>query len=413
MKYKKHYVAKLNDSVLLLPELVVSDCRYEIITIDCDYVDIDLVDLVGLVFSKLLADGYLILKNTALAEGELSRYLGLCSQLGLTFVSNHGYTLSFKKSTSADYVDTHLRVSSPRKRTSQCLALFKNVFGEDMPITFWNWKYSRSSDYCISLLDKNTLKGFYGCTMRKLLVYGRVVEAFQPCDVMISKDSRGGMTKGAFSFLVDLYLSQFREKRAHLFGFPHKRQFLLAKRLGCYSEVDELVTLAIKCGNNVNLPVFQFMNFSLELLEESWDAMALSAEDFIILKKDTDYIQYRYLSHPCYSYSCVCVAVNGSIATLVFRKISENVVYLMDCIGSISEYSILIKAAVSYVGNHFPGSALVIWSLKTNYQLLLKDIRYEEIHDGARLVSSPWGTVNHSSGGHCRWIISMGDSEFL
>lgn len=416
MEYKERYVTKLNDSVVLLPDLVVSGCRYKAIIIDCDYLAVNFVDLIGLLFSKLVDNGCLILKNTIVMGDELLRCISLSSQLGLTLVNNQNHTLFFKmlaRANHAESIDANLRVSSPKQRTSQCLALFKSVFGEDMPITFWNWKYSQSSDYCISLLDKNTLKGYYGCTVRKLLVYGAEVEAFQPCDVMISKDSRGGMKKGSFSFLVDLYLSQFRQKKAYLFGFPHKRQFILAKRLGCYSEVDEIITLAIKPRVNVDLPAFKFMGFSPDLLEKSWQLMELSSKDYISLKKDISYVEYRYLNHPCYSYTLACVAINGGVATLIFKKISEDAVYLMDCIGSFFNYSTLIKAAVSYVDTHFSGSTLVIWSLKTNCQHLLKDICYEEVPDGARLVSSPWETANYFNGDRCNWVISMGDSEFL
>lgn len=407
----KNYYELITDPSCLLPSLVTTEIDYQEITIDCDFNEVNFFDLIGIAFSKVVGGGLLILKNINITSTEKSYILDVVPQLGLQLINAADYSLYFKKNIDAKHLDC--RVSSSINRTGQCLALFRDVFGHDMSRDFWNWKYSKSNNYCIALLNKNTVKGYYGCSARTLLVYGSEVEAFQPCDVMIKKDSRGGIANGAFSFLVSLYLAQFRKQKTYLFGFPHKRQFILAKRLGSYSEVDEIISIVVRPHKNLDLPIIKFYEYSSEFHEDSWRGMKLSTKEYITLKKDAAYISQRYINHPCHNYICVCVLIGEKNVTLIFNRVAEDAFHLMDCIGDISNYHLMILAAVSYLENTFPGSTLLFWMLQTNYRSLLKDIVFEIKTDGARLVSSPWETTDYYRGDNCRWILSMGDSEFL
>lgn len=391
--------------------------KYKRCNIDCLSSGLPFLDIFGLAQEGAQGGGVLILENCLNIKQDIELYEGVIAALGFTVINDARLGIAFKRTQLLENKGlANIHLVSNFNRISQAIGLFTRVFGEKIPRDFWLWKYSRSFEKTLTFSRGMSLVGYYGCTKRDIVVGDENYSAYQSCDVMIDRSSRGGISSGLFSHMAHLYIAQFEGKGDILFGFPHGRQYKLAKRLKMYSGIDDVLTLVFDPSKNnvLSETLSSHLECTDEWISKSWGEMRANNEK-IFLKKDLNYITYRYLSHPVYKYDLVALEISQRPVTLIFRDVGASVVHLMDFIGPIESYCTAINLACLYVAKHYPDKKLLCWKLKSNYLSLLEgcSFPYNVHEDGAMLVTANSSNVDFYSSDTCRWIVSMGDAEFL
>ena len=71
------------------------------------------------------------------------------------------------------------------------IKLYKEVFNKDLPIQFWQWKYSKSKKYIFLAFNKSRCIGQYALIHFELNAYGKTIPGLLSLDSMIHPDYQG------------------------------------------------------------------------------------------------------------------------------------------------------------------------------------------------------------------------------
>ena len=234
--------------------------------------------------------------------------------------------------------------------------LFAEVFGHEMSHPHWAWKYANG--HALALLRDGRMVAHYGGLTRPVSYLGRPALACQVCDVMVRKSAntalarRGPLYQVAAAFLE----SQIGHGLPHLlgYGFPNRRAFLVAQRLGLYGEVDRIVRLDWTALHNDPADGLRCSELGDPLapadrraLDRLWRRMAAGLRDAIVPVRDARWLEHRYLRHPQPRYELLLVRRRWTrrlVGALVLRR-HEQHLELLDLIGAPAQFGTLITVA--------------------------------------------------------------------
>ncbi|AGA33568.1 hypothetical protein TVNIR_1907 [Thioalkalivibrio nitratireducens DSM 14787] len=236
-------------------------------------------------------------------------------------------------------------------------ALFQRVFGHPMSEALWHWKYGQGRGQGALTLRDGRVVAHYGGLTREVRFLGRREWAGQVADVMVEAGDRGVLTRqGAFfraAASVPETCSGYGSKHLIGFGFPNRRHFTLAERLGLYAEVGRMVEPRWPAAAATNgrwrladlaeLPAGR----AARAVERLWAAMARDLQEAIVGVRDYAWLRYRYLQHPEYRYRVFGVRRRwrpGWRGVIVLREHAQRV-ELMDLVGSLGSLPELVAAA--------------------------------------------------------------------
>lgn len=288
--------------------------------------------------------------------------------------------------------------------------LFFKVFKEKISLEYWRWKYKDSKHNCITLLKNGCLIGFYGSTSRKLLINHHEVESFQSCDVMLDHEVRGKVEGGCFDFMCSEFIHRVKSSQKIAFGFPHKAAFVLGKRLGLYNKHDEIVTVHVKSS---------FVRYSYSKvdvnesdIERAWAAMS-STKKYCFTVKDSQYLKYRYVDNPGFSYEYFLGVYEGNYFFIVFKNMGNGSFSLMDVVGDLEFYDVFLSIAFSYMKDELGGTNLFMWVRSQLLFLLQGKFEFSVERSGAVIAFNDVGIEAVNDGSDCGFFLFAGDTEFL
>lgn len=221
---------------------------------------------------------------------------------------------SYLRALDTNYAaDRKFQIKPAYLYTQGCMDLFEQVFGQKMPIEFWNWKYNGVHWRNVCAVDKDDkVVGFYGGMKRDIIAFGQREMALQPSDTMVLKNARGGFKKSSlFYVMTKTYanLNASRSSDAYItFGFPNKRHLSLGVASDLYREVDAITQLhwelqADGFAQSYNLHPLQ--EADSDNVNALWDKMSMEYADSLIGVRDYHYLVYRYIKHPVYKYDLI------------------------------------------------------------------------------------------------------------
>lgn len=303
---------------------------------------------------------------------------------------------------SVDDVDFYVDHCSQK----ELVDLHRKVFGSDMDIDFWNWKYpyylAANSPYAIS---NGKLIAYYGVIPRNYINSGVVYKGFQAADVMIDKNHRGKISSSMFMRLIEFGGDAIRQKYV-VYGFPHKRHYVLGRRLKLYELVQELNAFSLKSSevkvdDRPSYTKSEVSDISLEDYNFRYSKFSGSAPGGF-LERSFSYYFYRYGNHPVFDYK---IFIDSD--SLFVVRIDGESVQIMDYLGDVASFP---EKLMSLSGvTELRGMVLTGWTaLNPDDFLNFSGIKVSS--SGAFFVRSDF----EGTGMDCnKFWVSMGDTDFL
>lgn len=303
--------------------------------------------------------------------------------------------------------------------TLELISLFQNIFNEKMTEDFWNWKYSKSKHNLALLNEENHIVGFYGGMTRELICFGVAKNGSQVSDTMITQYARGGVGKKSRLYkLISTYGEDNVGKNKPyclVYGFPNYRVMKVARLLDVYTETDRI----IECrwpSKDVKLPLSYniLSNKDHQEVNALWKEMKNEFNDKIIGVRDYNYIQYRYINHPKYTYNLYSVYdENQKIQSIIIGRKEKNIFRLMDIITLKKHYEKSINTAIS-IANELNCEELVFWITKSQHALFKTDTS-NAIYKDIKISIATYKLLNSYKLEDIKdkWWLTAGDSDFL
>lgn len=295
--------------------------------------------------------------------------------------------------------------------------LFRNVFGHEMSVGLWQWKYSHPRGRSIVAWKNGEMVAHYGGIARTVDFFGEPRTAIQIVDVMVDPSERGVLAKkGSFyrtaSTFFELNVGYGREYAAS-FGFPNERAMRLARTLGLYGEIDRIAELSWPVarhrdwwttGRAIGAGDARWVN-------SVWEQMRADLKHAIVGVRDWDYIQYRYLNHPAITYDVIGVSSRlGRPLGVVVLKREGSRWELMDVIGALRNFPRLIRFARGFAGKS--GAKQIYGWIADSFSRHFKDAG-ADIKDIGVSVASNISVFGPSIAEmERRWWLVSGDTDF-
>lgn len=203
---------------------------------------------------------------------------------------------------------------------SDVLRLHRRVFGSEVDIGWFDWKYVIGEGEAVGLWGAEGLVAFCGGTPRWVWLHGQRLRCLQIGDVMVAPEWRGVLKRKNPFFLVSerFYRSRLGTGRdfAAGFGFPNVRHLQLAVKTGLSWDVGTVaqwhwpVREAIRSRLEWPWRTRQIDGLSPDfdtLVNRAWDAMRWSGPDSILGERDAKYWRWRFVQRPDRQYRFVAL----------------------------------------------------------------------------------------------------------
>ncbi|MBN1382512.1 MAG: GNAT family N-acetyltransferase [Deltaproteobacteria bacterium] len=219
---------------------------------------------------------------------------------------------------------------------------------EYMTEEFYRWKYNPPAGQAwIAIVKSN--KGYIAANAmipQKIRWCEKTILGWQSCDTATIPDARG---KGYFQRCLDA-LNEIIGPSDIFFGFPNKNSIRGFIKLG-WKEISSVTTYV---NPFVRFQPYYFSEvFEIERFDIKFDILfeKLTRLGWITLEHGVDYLNWRYLDHPIYDYSCfICQKNKEYSGFAVLREaevFNQSVGLVMDlwCLDSSSARKLLQYAA--------------------------------------------------------------------
>jgi hypothetical protein len=187
-------------------------------------------------------------------------------------------------------------------------SLFKDVFGNEMTIAQWRWKYflpGHGRIYSKVVEDAaGQIIGHAGAIPLRGAFQNKPVQFFQIADVMVHAGARGFLgRKNVFEGMMKSLFEGIRKEFSDVFcyGFPGIRPFMLGKRIKVYDQI-ELASENVKRLHRSLLNPYkvQLIGWDDDRLDSLW---TIFSKNFSLsLVRDQRYLNWRYGTNPFFAY---------------------------------------------------------------------------------------------------------------
>jgi hypothetical protein len=291
--------------------------------------------------------------------------------------------------------------------------LFHEVFGKEITIAQWIWKYAvpgQGRIYSkIAEDESHSIIGYAGAIPLRGIYRNRPLQFFQIADVMVHPKARGFLgKKNVFELMIKELFEDIGKEFPDVFcyGFPGRRPFLLGKRLGVYDEIETAVDCRIHPGfsffNPCRIEGIPWGDSSLDLLWSSLSDILL-----LSLMRDKEYLGWRYASNPFYSYRLLGVFCSGKLRGWFVLRDSGEEVLVIDFLTE----EILFKNALQALRRHLSAQkrkAVRLW-LPEKLRRRLKIYRTEKTE--AVVTNMIWKLPLHTGSVREELYYTMGDAD--
>lgn len=303
----------------------------------------------------------------------------------------------------------------------EILALFLQVFGQEMSPALWEWKYGAGRGSSVVARHGDKMVAHYGALARSALFFGEARTVVQIGDVMVHPAERGVLTKqGGFALVASTFFDLnvgFGTDYLASFGFPNERAMRLGKTLGLYGELDrmqEVTWPAIKTGPSwlLKLRLLGSDERAANFVEAAWDRMHTDLQGAIVGLRNWAYIKHRYIDHPVFGYDLLSVTARFSgrpIGVIVLKRDADRY-ELMDVIGALRDIPCLVLQARRWASCNGV-QRLTAWVAESNVKLFAgNEATVQDI--GVSVASNICRAGPSIEQMRKKWWLLTGDTDF-
>jgi len=185
--------------------------------------------------------------------------------------------------------------------------LFREVYGREMSLDEWRWKYRESYPKkiyaAVAVNEEGCIIGHYGSVCLPFIYQGRPARGLAICDVMIQPKYRGIGTLKRLSSLVPA--EAVKDGIILGYGFPNRMTLLKpALSLGIYEKIEDVLEAnkTVSFDNGLARYMFRFfpLDFSDERTDHLWQACRMNFPLAVV--RDRSYLLWRYAHHKLFRY---------------------------------------------------------------------------------------------------------------
>jgi N-acetylglutamate synthase-like GNAT family acetyltransferase len=365
---------------------------------------------------------------------------------------------------------------------SSLFRLLRSIFNGYPSIEHWTWKYLENPHGSPTIWvaeDKGRIVGCYILNPVKLRIGQTLVLGAQPVDAAVDNDYRGG---GIFKKLADGARAQAKKDGVSIiFAFPneisykgqvrigYRPMFIIPKmlrvfRMGSLLEgrvwwlsgsffnktlgmIDSFQRISAKrVSNELNYGFKVKVISEFDSRFESFWKEICSKNNDVLVERDLEYLNWRYMKHPEKHYTSYVCEKNGKIVGFVVVNVEKDIVFEKGGTNRLSRGNIidlltlpnmtnvafqLVSAACSHFENervdvaecwmfgwHPFHAVLGKFGFSDFYELLRRTVSSTKY--GSRLIYYVNSKANiqealmstNNSGKSCRWFIAQGDADF-
>ena len=229
-------------------------------------------------------------------------------------------------------------------------ALFREVFGREMTIAEWRWKYlgrEKRRVYASIAVNDETgeVLAHYGGVLHRMVYRGKEICGLSIGDVMVHPACRGlRLFKRVASLLPEVAAS---DGIVMGYGFPNERAMRLPEKLGLYEKVEDLMEGVKEVVFHKGPDRYLYKLFPLEYSDERIDRLWDSVRGYYTLcvVRDRKYFAWRYKNHPLFTYELwgLKIRAGRELKGLAVLKREEGQVMIMDFLQSDGDFRTLFR----------------------------------------------------------------------
>lgn len=300
------------------------------------------------------------------------------------------------------------------------LQLFDLVFGRVASRELLKWKYAPGKGEALGVWDEQgCLIAHCGIFYRDVLAGGLKVRAAQLGDLMANPNKPGSLARelSPFHRLIRAVLATLPSPAnpgGVAFGFPSDRAMRLGERLGVFATIDRMFELEFPvrhCWTARPRIIEQLTPRSRNAIDRLWGKMASDLAQFVAGVRDSNYIAWRYLSHPSHKH------VIGFARSLLGRPRGVFVLRdtgegweLLDVVASLHDIPTTIAAASDVVARR-AGTRLTMWLASTHAEQFAR-LAIRSTPTEFRIMANPLGEADFRRDFDHRWWLTSGDTDY-
>ena len=235
----------------------------------------------------------------------------------------------------------------PETRSQEMEGLFHKVFGYPVSSGLRAWKYADGHGRVMAAWNRaGEMVAHYGGLVRPVWFFGEAVDACQMADVMVDPAERGVLVKKGVFYQVAraFYESQTPRQRLASYGFPNERAYRVGQRMGLYASAGRVYERhwpvlegEVCCGDLWSQDDWR------DKVQQQWACMALESTHLVLVRRDADYLAYRYRQRPDGHYGAYWVDEAGEGLIVVVRQRDDGLDW-MDYVGALSRFGVALAA---------------------------------------------------------------------
>lgn len=237
------------------------------------------------------------------------------------------------------------------------IKLFKEVFGREMSLEEWRWKYFGEDNEkfysSVAVSEAGDIIAHYGGMVRRMVFNGREIKVLSIGDVMVHTKFRG--TKLFKKVAKTTPEEAYKDGFIFGYGFPNHRAMLLPEKLGIYEKVEDVyesVKDAQFASNHLRFIYKLFpLSYDDERIDTLWEALKDSIKMSLI--RDRKYLRWRYKKHPFFGYELWGLKKRWQqklAGFAVLRRDGENLL-IIDFLCPLGQLAVLFKKIENYAAS--------------------------------------------------------------
>lgn len=300
-----------------------------------------------------------------------------------------------------------------RDAIDEYIILFERSFGRTIKKDYFTWRFLEhpSSDLLMGLeLGKGRIVASYSATPCNLEFQNKEIKTGLSISTMTDPDYRG---KGLFPKLgSELYTMMVSQGYEMIWGFPNNNiHYGRIKHLQ-WNDIYEIPTMCLKvsdsCYSDME-PIQTDDDFVMSYKSN------VSTENMVRVKKDSKYLQWRYLSHPINKYKNFVVADGEIVSSHCITKLFNDSLDIVDMqFQTIDEGEYLLRKVLSWA-NSQNLNYIQCWAPRHHFvHSLCEKIGFYNstpiTYFAYRWLMEPGNKITDFSN-YSNWYIQMGDSD--
>ncbi len=189
---------------------------------------------------------------------------------------------------------------------SGIVKLFKEVFGREMSLDEWKWKYlgrgNKKVYSSVAVDSEGRVVAHYGGMFHPMILEGEEVYGLAIGDVMVHSKLRSlKLFKKVASILP---VESSKDGVSVGYGFPNERAMRLPENLGLYEKIEDVMEGDKEVEFHNDLDRYRYKLFSLHYSDNRIDRLWETCKRDIHLSviRDMKYFKWRYRDHPLFNY---------------------------------------------------------------------------------------------------------------